>query len=288
MRPGMFSKILIANRGEIACRIMRTAKAMGCRCVAVYSDADRHAMHVEMADEAYRLGPAPVAASYLRIDRIIAAAQAGAAQAVHPGYGLLSENPEFAQACGAAGLVFIGPPAAAIRAMGRKDAAKEIMRQAQVPVVPGYHGPEQDAEFLAARAAGIGYPALIKARAGGGGKGIRRVDGPADFAAALEGARREGESSFGDGRVLVEKFILAPRHIEVQIFADSQGQRDPPVRARLLAAAAPSKGDRRSARPRHDREDENRHGSGGGAGGQGGRLCGRGNSGVHRRRIRRA
>lgn len=219
----MFRKILIANRGEIACRVIRTARRMGVATVAVHSDADRAALHVEMADEAIRIGPAEVAKSYLNIAAIIAAAKASGADAVHPGYGFLSENPDFVEAVEAAGLVFIGPSASAIRAMGLKDAAKALMEKAGVPVVPGYHGDRQDAAFLADEAAAIGYPVLIKARAGGGGKGMRRVEQPADFAAALESARREGESAFGDGRVLVEKYMAKPRHIEVQVFGDGHG-----------------------------------------------------------------
>ena len=219
----MFRKILIANRGEIACRVIRTARRMGVATVAVYSDADRAALHVEKADEAIRIGPAEAAKSYLNVAAIIEAAKASGAQAVHPGYGFLSENPEFVEAVEAAGLVFIGPSAKAIRAMGLKDAAKALMEKAGVPVVPGYHGEKQDAAFLAGEAMAIGYPVLIKARAGGGGKGMRRVDQPSDFAAALESARREGESSFGDGRVLVEKYMANPRHIEVQVFGDGHG-----------------------------------------------------------------
>ena len=219
----MFRKILIANRGEIACRVIRTARRMGVATVAVHSDADRDALHVEMADEAIRVGPAEAAKSYLNIAAIIEAARASGAQAVHPGYGFLSENPEFVEAVEAAGLVFIGPSANAIRAMGLKDAAKALMEKAGVPVVPGYHGEKQDAAFLAGEAEAIGYPVLIKARAGGGGKGMRRVDDPADFTAALESARREGESAFGDGRVLVEKYMAKPRHIEVQVFGDGHG-----------------------------------------------------------------
>ncbi|WP_421594215.1 acetyl-CoA carboxylase biotin carboxylase subunit [Shinella sp. M27] len=216
----MFRKILIANRGEIACRVIRTARRMGVATVAVYSDADRDALHVEMADEAIRIGPAEAAKSYLNSAAIIEAAKASGAQAVHPGYGFLSENPDFVEAVESAGLVFIGPSANAIRAMGLKDAAKALMEKAGVPVVPGYHGEKQDAAFLAGEAEAIGYPVLIKARAGGGGKGMRRVEQPADFAAALESARREGESAFGDGRVLVEKYMAKPRHIEVQVFGD--------------------------------------------------------------------
>jgi 3-methylcrotonyl-CoA carboxylase alpha subunit len=219
----MFKKILIANRGEIACRVMRTAQAMGVKCVAVYSDADANAQHVKMADEAYRLGPAPVAESYLRIDKIIEAIKLSGAEAVHPGYGFLSENPEFVEALEKEGVRFIGPSADAIRAMGLKDAAKALMEKAGVPVVPGYHGDNQDPDFLAAEADKIGYPVLIKARAGGGGKGMRRVDDPKEFKSALESAAREGQSSFGDGRVLIEKYITTPRHIEIQVFGDDHG-----------------------------------------------------------------
>ena len=219
----MFRKILIANRGEIACRVIRTARQLGVATVAVYSDADRDALHVAVADEAIRIGPAEASKSYLNIAAIIEAAKASGAEAVHPGYGFLSENPGFVEAVEAAGLVFIGPSANAIRAMGLKDAAKSLMEKAGVPVVPGYHGERQDAAFLAGEAEAIGYPVLIKARAGGGGKGMRRVDQPAEFAAALESARREGESAFGDGRVLVEKYMAKPRHIEVQVFGDGHG-----------------------------------------------------------------
>ncbi|RED11885.1 acetyl/propionyl/methylcrotonyl-CoA carboxylase subunit alpha [Pontivivens insulae] len=227
----MFSKILIANRGEIACRVMQTARQLGVRTVAVYSDADATAKHVAMADEAVHIGPAPVAESYLKGDRIIAAALATGAQAIHPGYGFLSENPDFVGAVEAAGLTFIGPSARAIRAMGLKDAAKALMEEAGVPVVPGYHGAEQDPAFLAAEADKIGYPVLIKARAGGGGKGMRKVDDPAQFRAALEGAQREGQASFGDAAVLIEKWITTPRHIEIQVFGDGTnaihlGERD--------------------------------------------------------------
>ena len=219
----MFRKILIANRGEIACRVIRTARRLGVATVAVYSDADRDALHVAMADEAIRIGPAEAAKSYLNMSAIIEAAKASGAAAVHPGYGFLSENPDFVEAVEAAGLVFIGPSASAIRAMGLKDAAKALMKKAGVPVVPGYHGERQEPNFLAGEAEAIGYPVLIKARAGGGGKGMRRVENPADFAAALESARREGESAFGDGRVLVEKYMAKPRHIEVQVFGDGHG-----------------------------------------------------------------
>lgn len=219
----MFRKILVANRGEIACRIMQTAKRLGIRTVAVYSDADLNARHTAMADEAYRLGPPPAAESYLQIQRIVEVCRASGAEAVHPGYGFLSENPDFVEAVGQGGLVFIGPPASAIRAMGLKDAAKKLMEQAGVPVVPGYHGDDQDPDALAAEAEHIGYPVLIKATAGGGGKGMRRVDDPGEFKAALESAQREGRSSFGDPRVLVEKYLIRPRHIEIQVFGDRHG-----------------------------------------------------------------
>jgi len=218
-----FKKILIANRGEIACRIMRTANAMGIGTVAVYSDADANSMHVSMADEAVHLGAAPVAESYLCGDKIIQAALTTGAQAIHPGYGFLSENPDFVKQVQDAGLRFIGPSADAIKAMGLKDAAKQLMHEAGVPVVPGYHGDNQDAEFLQQQAEEIGYPVLIKARAGGGGKGMRKVDDPADFAKALEGAMREGQASFGDPACLIEKFINTPRHIEIQVFGDDHG-----------------------------------------------------------------
>ncbi len=219
----MFDKILIANRGEIACRVMRSARRLGIGTVAVYSDADAAARHVAEADEAWRLGPAPVAESYLKGDAILEIARRSGAQAIHPGYGFLSENAGFAEACEAAGLVFIGPPASAIRAMGLKDAAKALMEKAGVPVVPGYHGAEQDAGVLAVKAEAIGYPVLIKAVAGGGGKGMRRVERAEDFAAALESAAREGQNAFGDPRVLIEKYVTKPRHVEIQVFADGQG-----------------------------------------------------------------
>lgn len=219
----MIPKILIANRGEIACRVMRTAKRLGIATVAVYSDADALALHVAMADEAYRIGPAPVGESYLRGDAIIAAALESGAEAIHPGYGFLSENAGFVEAVEAAGLTFIGPSASAIRAMGLKDAAKALMEKAGVPVVPGYHGESQDVAVLAAEAERIGYPVLIKARAGGGGKGMRRVDDPKDFAEALAGAQREGLASFGDAHCLIEKYVARPRHIEMQVFGDKHG-----------------------------------------------------------------
>ena len=223
INAAMFSSLLIANRGEIACRVIRTARRMGLRTIAVYSDADAHALHVKMADEAVHIGPAPVRESYLRADAILEAAKETQAEAIHPGYGFLSENAEFAEACAAAGIIFVGPPASAIRAMGLKDRAKALMAKAGVAVVPGYLGDDQSAKHLASEAGKIGYPVLIKAVAGGGGKGMRRVDDAKDFAAALEGAQREGQSSFGDARVLIEKYITRPRHIEMQVFGDSHG-----------------------------------------------------------------
>jgi acetyl-CoA carboxylase biotin carboxylase subunit len=219
----MFRSLLIANRGEIAVRVMRSAKRLGLRTIAVYSDADASAMHVSLADEAIRIGPPPARESYLRIDAILAAAKHTGAEAIHPGYGFLSENAEFAEACVAAGIVFVGPPATAIRAMGLKDRAKDIMARAGVAVVPGYLGADQSPATLAQEATKIGYPVLIKAVAGGGGKGMRRVDAAEDFASALEGAKREARSSFNDDNVLIEKYVTRPRHIEMQIFADSHG-----------------------------------------------------------------
>ena len=219
----MFRRLLIANRGEIAGRVMRTAHRLGIRTVAVYSDADRDALHVATAHEACRLGPAPASQSYLDIERTIAAATASGADAVHPGYGFLSENPAFVEACAAAGIVFVGPSAAAVRAMGLKDAAKRLMEAAGVPVVPGYHGETQDNATLLAHARRIGFPVLVKAVAGGGGKGMRRADTEAEFGDALESARREARASFGDDRVLVERWVTRPRHVEVQVFADAHG-----------------------------------------------------------------
>jgi 3-methylcrotonyl-CoA carboxylase alpha subunit len=219
----MFAKVLIANRGEIACRVIRTARRLGIATVAVYSEVDRGALHVEEADEARPIGPALARYSYLNIGAIIAAARASGAEAVHPGYGFLSENADFAEACEEAGLVFIGPPAEAMRAMGSKAAAKALMARAGVPLVPGYHGDDQDPGHLAAEARRIGFPVLIKASAGGGGRGMRVVAEFAEFAAALEGAKREAAGAFGDDRVLIEKYLTEPRHIEVQIFADRHG-----------------------------------------------------------------
>lgn len=219
----MFSKILIANRGEIACRVAATARRLGIQTVAVYSDADANAKHVAVCDEAVWIGAASAKESYLRYEKIIAVAQETGAQAIHPGYGFLSENAEFAQACQAAGIAFIGPPASAIMAMGSKSAAKTLMEQAKVPLVPGYHGDNQDADFLHAQADQIGYPVLLKASAGGGGKGMRVVESSAQFKEALASCKREAINSFGDDKVLVEKYLVRPRHIEIQVFADTQG-----------------------------------------------------------------
>jgi len=215
--------LLIANRGEIACRVIRTARAMGIRTVAVYSDADAKALHVRMADEAVHIGPSPARDSYLVGEKIIAAAKATKAEAIHPGYGFLSENADFAQAVIDAGLIWVGPKPASIRAMGLKDAAKKLMAEAGVPVTPGYLGEDQDPKRLKKEAGAVGYPVLIKAVAGGGGKGMRRVDVAKDFDDALESCKREAESSFGDDRVIIEKYILSPRHIEVQVFGDAHG-----------------------------------------------------------------
>ncbi len=219
----MITSLLIANRGEIACRIIRTARAMGVRTVAVYSDADAMALHVRQADEAVHIGPSPARESYLVGEKIIAAALATGAEAIHPGYGFLSENAEFAQAVIDAGLVWVGPRPASITAMGLKDAAKTLMAAAGVPVTPGYMGANQDPAFLGERAAEIGYPVLIKAVAGGGGKGMRKVEDAGDFADALASCQREATASFGNAHVLIEKYIQRPRHIEVQIFGDTHG-----------------------------------------------------------------
>ena len=219
----MFNKILIANRGEIACRVIKTARRMGIRTVAVYSEADAGARHVRLADEAVCIGPAAARESYLVIDKIIGAARASGAQAIHPGYGFLSENEAFAEACAAHGLAFIGPPVTAIRAMGLKSESKKLMEQAGVPLTPGYHGDRQEAAFLREQADRIGYPVLIKASAGGGGKGMRAVWKGEDFAEALASCQREAAASFGDDHVLIEKYLQRPRHIEIQVFGDSHG-----------------------------------------------------------------
>jgi 3-methylcrotonyl-CoA carboxylase alpha subunit len=219
----MFEKILIANRGEIACRVIRTARRLGIRTVAVYSEADTNALHVQMADEAHLIGPAPAAESYLRGDRIIAAARTAGAGAIHPGYGFLSENAGFADQCAAAGLTFIGPPPAAIRAMGSKAESKRLMEVAKVPLVPGYHGADQSDGALTAAALEIGFPVLVKASAGGGGKGMRVVRAEGDLAGAIAGARREAKASFGDDSLLLERYLDHPRHVEIQVFCDRLG-----------------------------------------------------------------
>jgi len=219
----MFKKILIANRGEIACRVAVTAKRMAIKTVAVYSDADANAKHVGVCDEAIHIGGSAPKDSYLRWERIIEAAKATGAEAIHPGYGFLSENEEFARACADAGLVFIGPPPSAIKAMGLKAESKQLMEKAGVPLVPGYHGSDQNPELLKKEADRIGYPVLIKASAGGGGKGMRAVEKSEDFAAALESCKREAISSFGDDAMLVEKYAQRPRHIEIQVFGDTHG-----------------------------------------------------------------
>ena len=220
----MFATVLIANRGEIACRIAATCRRLGVRAAAVHSDADSGALHVRAADAAVRIGPAPAAESYLDMDAILDAARQVGADAVHPGYGFLSENAEFAEACAAAGLVFVGPPPAAIRAMGSKDAARALMEEAGVPVLDGYHGAAQDDRAFAAAAARIGYPVLVKPVAGGGGRGLRAVEDEDGLAPALAAARREAASSFGDDRLLLERLLAAPRHVEVQVFADAHGE----------------------------------------------------------------
>jgi 3-methylcrotonyl-CoA carboxylase alpha subunit len=220
----MFSKVLIANRGEIACRVIATCRRLGIATVAVYSDADRNARHVRLADEAIHIGPAAARESYLRSDAILEAARRSGAQAIHPGYGFLSENADFADACVAAGIAFIGPPASAIRAMGDKSAAKALMAKAGVPLTPGYHGDQQAPDFLRTQADGIGYPVLIKASAGGGGKGMRKVERSEDFVDALASCQREAASAFGNDHVLVEKYVERPRHIEIQVFGGGQGE----------------------------------------------------------------
>ena len=219
----MFKKILIANRGEIACRVATTARRLGIRTVAVYSQADAQSQHVAMCDESVLIGPAPAKESYLKMERIISAARDTGAEAIHPGYGFLSENEAFAAACEASSVVFIGPPVSAIRAMGSKSASKALMEKARVPLVPGYHGERQESDFLRQQADAIGYPVLLKASAGGGGKGMRIVERSEDFEAALASCKREAINSFGDDRVLVEKYLQRPRHIEIQVFADTQG-----------------------------------------------------------------
>jgi 3-methylcrotonyl-CoA carboxylase alpha subunit len=255
---GPIDKVLIANRGEIACRIARTARSMGIATVAVYSDADRGAPHTRLCDEAVRIGPAPARESYLSVEAVLRAAHEAGADALHPGYGFLSENAGFAEACARAGIAFVGPPAAAIRAMGSKSAAKALMEKAGVPLLPGYHGDKQAPSHLKKEAARIGYPVLIKASLGGGGKGMRVVERAADFESALESCRREARSSFGDDAVLLEKYLPRARHIEMQVFADTHGncihlfERDCSVQRRhqkvLEEAPAPGMTDERRAR----------------------------------------
>ncbi|MCV6625377.1 MAG: acetyl/propionyl/methylcrotonyl-CoA carboxylase subunit alpha [Cellvibrionaceae bacterium] len=223
MSSKVFSKILIANRGEIACRVIKTAKKMGVRTVAVYSDADAHALHVAMADEAIHIGAAPSRESYLLGDKVIAAALSTGAQAIHPGYGFLSENADFCRQCADNNIVFIGPPVGAIEAMGSKSAAKQIMEKAGVPLVPGYHGEDQSRDIIKQAADDMGYPVLLKAAAGGGGKGMRQVWNEAEFDEGLEAAKRESMNAFGDDHMLVEKYLTQPRHVEIQVFCDSKG-----------------------------------------------------------------
>ena len=217
----MFKKILIANRGEIACRIIKTSKNMGVETVAVYSDADRDALHVKMADQSIYIGPSPASESYLAIEKLVAAALESGAEAIHPGYGFLSENADFCRQCGKHDITFIGPPLEAIMSMGSKSAAKKIMAKAGVPLIPGYHGDNQDPKTLKKEADSLGYPVLLKAAAGGGGKGMRAVQTETDFDQALDAAKREAMSSFDDDIMLVEKLVLQPRHVEIQVFCDS-------------------------------------------------------------------
>ncbi|MBL4837327.1 MAG: ATP-grasp domain-containing protein, partial [Kordiimonadaceae bacterium] len=221
---GTIKKLLVANRGEIACRVMKTCKRLGIKTVAVYSDADANAMHVTLADEAVCVGPAAATESYLVVSKILDAAKLTGADAIHPGYGFLSENPEFSEACAKNGIIFVGPSAASMRAMALKGAAKELMVKSDVPVVPGYHGDDQSVATLAEEAKRIGFPVLIKAVAGGGGKGMRTVQAGDDIVAAIEAARREGENAFGNGKLLIEKLIEMPRHIELQVFGDQTGK----------------------------------------------------------------
>ncbi len=279
----MFKTILIANRGEIACRVAATARRMGIRTIAVYSDADARSRHVAMCDEAWRLGPAAARESYLRADLVLEIALKTGAQAIHPGYGFLSENEGFARAVAEAGLVFIGPPASAIAAMGSKSAAKALMEKAQVPLVPGYHGDNQDPGYLRGQADAIGYPVLIKASAGGGGKGMRIVTQAGQFDAALASCKREAASAFSDDAVLIERYVQRPRHVEIQVFADGHGncvylfERDCSVQRRhqKVIEEAPGAG--------HDRKPARAHGPGGGGGGARRRLPGRWHGRVHHR-----
>jgi 3-methylcrotonyl-CoA carboxylase alpha subunit len=268
----MFNSVLIANRGEIACRVARTAKRLGLRAIAVYSTADANALHRRVCDEAHWIGEAPPRDSYLSIERLIEVAKRSAAQCIHPGYGFLSENADFAEACDRAGIVFVGPPAAAIRTMGLKDSAKALMEQAGVPIVPGYHGERQDTKFLKEKAYEIGYPVLIKPAAGGGGRGMRLVEKHADFAPALEGAIRESQSAFGsEPGVDREIYSLAAPH-RGPGFRRPLWQHDPSRRTRLLAAAPSSEGRRGSTGARHDRGFAGTDRRGRSRGRQGGRL----------------
>ena len=255
----MFTKILIANRGEIACRIIQTAKKMGIKTVAVYSDADRNSLHVSLVDEAIHIGPSPSIESYLVIDKIIQAALSSGAQAIHPGYGFLSENADFCRQCEANNLVFIGPPVEAILAMGSKSAAKNIMAKANVPLVPGYHGDDQSSAILKQSAEDMGYPVLLKAAAGGGGKGMRAVYHADEFNQALAAAKREAKNSFNDEIMLVEKYLQQPRHVEIQVFCDQHNnavhlfERDCSLQRRhqKVIEEAPAPGHDRRVAPTH-------------------------------------
>src|SRR5271166_4789860 len=218
-----FSSVLVANRGEIACRVIRAARAEGLRAIAVYSDADAQALHVRQADASVRIGPAAPAQSYLSIEKLIAAAKASGAEAIHPGYGFLAESAAFAESAASAGIVFVGPPPAAMRAMGDKSAAKARMEKAGVPCAPGYHGDDQSLARFADEAARVGYPLMVKATAGGGGRGMRIVREPEAVEAAIAAARSEAENAFGDGRLLIERALLGARHVEVQVFGDESG-----------------------------------------------------------------
>ena len=256
----LMQSLLVANRGEIAVRVLRTAKRLGLRTIAVYSEADRNALHVQLADTAICIGAAPARDSYLNVANVMAAVKASGAAAVHPGYGFLSENAGFAAACAEAGVIFVGPPIAAIEAMGSKSESKRIMAAAGVPLVPGYHGAAQDDALLAREAQRIGWPVLVKASAGGGGKGMRIVRDAAGLAEALVGARREALAAFGDATLLLEKYLERPRHVEVQVFADQHGKCVAGVRPRLLGAASSSEGHRGSAGTRAQRGTAPAHG----------------------------
>ena len=279
----MFKKILIANRGEIACRVIKTAKKMGIATVAVYSDADRDAVHVEMADEAVHIGPSPASQSYLVAEKIIEACKQTGAQAVHPGYGFLSERASFCEALEKQGIVFIGPKPRAIEAMGDKIESKKFANAAEVSTVPGWLGVIEDAAHAEKIAGEIGYPVMIKASAGGGGKGMRIAWDAGEVRDGFERARSEARSSFGDDRVFIEKFIVDPRHIEIQVLGDAHGNCDLSRRARMLDPAPQPEGRRGGAVAVPRREDAPRHGRAGGGAGQGGRLPERRHGRVHRR-----